>query len=500
MSILRSNIKPLVNIDTLIFDNFVKLKTNFKIPPNEFVLPLVTNDTNLSKQKGWNIFSGFTKPITKYEIEHDCSNSIKIQDLDKLKLNNSIKKILQYYNESYSLHQKILLSSSDKLKVELGTNTYFEGNFEEWVLTNFVRKYNITGKELFLEMTRNNSKYQDIWNNQNLVDDNRKTKYFDYCEGFGLKNHFPIDIYNAETKLNLRSYVDRSGSDGYLRLIKLFENKIKSKPVEYVVTNDSDIPNDLDTSNLEFNDKHNPDSNASDIIIPLMSLDSKQINYYNHNMDDKKYPLDLDYLEKNNSNYKLNEELNEFKKFISDGIKNKIFNLDKYFKYVLRPSYDYYRRIPIDKSNLDNYILTPRWNIKLESVSVANCIVFGESNIRYGDVEKLLSLIRFDSKTYSYSIDNFKILYYSGQVLTSNTDNKTINQMNFCCYQDMVLCAKWLIQIMNNINPSQINHHNYHTLVQYCKHKDNPEEQYFNYMTSNEQMRIKEMTFEEENI
>jgi hypothetical protein len=55
----------------------------------------------------------------------------------------------------------------------------------------------------------------------------------------------------------------------------------------------------------------------------------------------------------------------------------------------------------------------------------------------------------------------------------------------------MLECAKWLIQIMNQINPSQINHHNYHVLVEYCRNKDNIQEQYFNKLVESEQMRIK---------
>ena len=60
----------------------------------------------------------------------------------------------------------------------------------------------------------------------------------------------------------------------------------------------------------------------------------------------------------------------------------------------------------------------------------------------------------------------------------------------------MLECAKWLIQIMNQINPNQINHHNYHTLIRYCEYKDNIPEQYFNRMVLSEQIRIKEMTFD----
>ena len=135
--------------------------------------------------------------------------------------------------------------------------------------------------------------------------------------------------------------------------------------------------------------------------------------------------------------------------------------------------------------------------IELENISIVNCIIFGESNIRFSDVEKLLSLIRFGSKLYSHTLDNFTISYYSDHQLLLTTDDKEINSLEFCKYSDMLECAKWLVQIMNQINPSQINHHNYHTIVSYCKFKDNLEEQYFNNLTLVEKMRIKQKSFEE---
>ena len=67
--------------------------------------------------------------------------------------------------------------------------------------------------------------------------------------------------------------------------------------------------------------------------------------------------------------------------------------------------------------------------------------------------------------------------------------------MEFCKYQDMIECAKWLVQIMNEINPNELNKHNYQIVVQYCKLKDQYNEQIFNNMISNEKCRINSQTF-----
>lgn len=236
---------------------------------------------------------------------------------------------------------------------------------------------------------------------------------------------------------------------------------------------------------------YNPNTDAVQIQIPSMNLERLGINYYNRNIEcfsDKVpvYPLDAN----------LDGKFDEFNKFLLEGKKNKAFNLDKYFKYVLRRKYDYRENDKIDKSDLENYILTPIHGIGLENLSIVNCIIFGESNIRFSYVEKLLSLIRFGSKQYSYTLDNFTICHYSEHHLSLTTDDKKINFLEFCKYSKMLECAKWLVQIMDQINPSQINHHNYHTIVAYCKFKDNVEEQYFNNLILMEKMRIKDKTFE----
>jgi len=177
-----------------------------------------------------------------------------------------------------------------------------------------------------------------------------------------------------------------------------------------------------------------------------------------------------------------------FKRFILSGLETKKFDLSCYFKYVLHPCED-----------KTTYILTPKHGVTLEMMSVANCIVFGESNIRYEDVEKLLSLVRFDRQTYSYIIDNFKITYYSNQYLSINGDNKKINSMNFCKYQDITECAKWLIQIMNHFEKKYLNLHNYFILKQYCWEKDLSPEKIFNNLIDKEMYRIKKTNFDNPN-
>jgi hypothetical protein len=170
--------------------------------------------------------------------------------------------------------------------------------------------------------------------------------------------------------------------------------KIKSHPNINIKIEEIEETEEIEKNNkptIKSTYEHNSD--VAQIKIPSMNLEGLEINYYNRNIDcfsDKGpvYPLDT------NSDGKFDE----FNKFLLEGKKNKAFNLEKYFKYVLRRKYDYGENDKIDKTDLENYILTPIYGIGLENVSITNCIIFGESNIRFSDVEKLLSLIRFDNE------------------------------------------------------------------------------------------------------
>jgi len=205
-------------------------------------------------------------------------------------------------------------------------------------------------------MVEDTKEYQDIWNEK---ESNEGYKYFDYCGCYGLKNNYPTNIYKSQTQLNLRRYIDRCGITGYQNLIKLFEEKIKLPPnvninIEEIETEETEEENNELTNKTTYN----PNSNAAQIQIPSSNLEGLELNYYNRNFDhfsDKKptYPLDI------NSD----GIFNEFNKFLSEGKNNKVFNLDKYFKYVLIKKYDYNEDNKLDKYDLENYVLTPMYGI-----------------------------------------------------------------------------------------------------------------------------------------
>lgn len=167
-------------------------------------------------------------------------------------------------------------------------------------------------------------------------------------------------------------------------------------------------------------------------------------------------------------------------KFVITGSNDKIFNLDNYF--VCLPKYDTFNNNYQDynfQNKLSDHVLMPLENTSMENISIVNCIIFGDTFISPFDVEKLLSLVRFERNMFKYTLDNFEISSFDKSIVF-NAGHEKIIKTKFCKYQDMVICAKWLIQIMNKIEPNKINPHNYHILVEYIIQKDNMKEILFN--------------------
>ena len=432
MSLFRTNIKKFVNIKYIIYNDFINLKTDIKIPDNDTIID---------------------------------GEYIKENDLLNIK-NDYIGRILKMYDNDYYIHKNNLKNVSTKLKEEIKKNTYFENSFELWNITKLLRKYNITGKDIFLSMTKDNEEFNKKWLEKEVINDYKR---FDYCNHKAIKNSFSIDINKNETTLNLRRCVERGNFNGYKQLINMLEEKITEEP-NY---------NNLLLSNLIKEDKkinNNKKINKNEIIIPSMDLKGRTLFYFNQN-DDNECKI---------------KERKEFYDMVINGKNKKIFNLSNYFSYNLRPNYDL---LKIDEKDLNNYILTPRYETELSNLSIINCIIFGEDNIRFEDINKLMTLVRFKSIHYSIILDNINISHYDGQRIKINSDDKELNEMQFCKYQDILECCKWLIQIINNINPELINHHNYHTLVEYCKKYDNYYEQRFNNLIFYEKYRIEQINF-----
>jgi len=85
MSLFRTNIKKFVNIKYIIYNDFINLKTDIKIPDNDKIID---------------------------------GEYIKEKDLLNIK-NDYISRILKIYNNDYYIHKNNLKNVSTKLKEEI---------------------------------------------------------------------------------------------------------------------------------------------------------------------------------------------------------------------------------------------------------------------------------------------------------------------------------------------------------------------------------------------
>ena len=432
MPLYRTNVKKFVSITNIIYNNLFNIKCN------------------------------------SFEIPNAPLSRLNRSDFTSLAINSNVNNTLQYYDDLVSRFGHIFENISPNLKYHIKDKVVFENGFNNMNITKLVRSFDIQGQAIFLALTQNNDEYIKLWNNTYT---NEKTKYFDYVGIFGLKCRLPTDNYHydIDTVINVRRYVDRSGIEGIKRVLELFEKEIKNPEVTYTET--MYIP-------------HVPAPESENNLIIPQVLPEKQQYYFNHNVDG--------YQQECSFSMDTSDKFKEYRKFYNDNKENKKFNLTEYFKYVKRTNYENYDYTP----TIDDYILTPYCTTTLENTSIASCIIFGEDNIRFCDVEKLMSFVRFQSSHYAYCVDNFGIETHDEHKLFLRSDSEELNKNNFIQYNTFLDAVKWTVQVMNHLNPKDINHHNYKVLVDYCEKYDHYEEQMVHSLLWKEERRIEDLTFE----
>jgi hypothetical protein len=372
-------------------------------------------------------------------------------------LNKTVDETLKYYDDLVSTYGSIFDDLSPNLKYHIKDKVEFTRGMDNVNLTKLVRSFDISGKEIFLAMTKNTEEYSDMWDKR--VNDKSSYIHFDYAGPFRMKCCLPInnEHYNIDTEINIRRY---DNIKGIKRLIELFEDKIKHPEKSY------DIPEEKPIR---------PYKEEEEIIEIPEILPERTQYYFSHN-EDNVYPMD---------------EHEEYNNFYNENMEKGNFNLTKYFKYVKRIDHDNYGYTP----TLDDYILCPRYSTTLKDLSITSCIIFGVDRIRIIDVEKLISCIRFRCDGYSYDVDNFTISVYGKHIMGLIDDERKLFNMEFVQYADFLTVAKWIVQVMNHINPDKINKHNYKVMVDYCKIKDQFDEAMIYKLPDNERRRIASLTF-----
>ena len=184
-----------------------------------------------------NSFVGDTIDINKFsELKNDkiFLNDDEIQRTEHL-LNTYLSKL----NTEQQLYTKQELYDLTSFKYQHDTL---------WNITNLVRKYNITGKDVFISLGKNATPFgagllahddKDIYLNLSKEFDKRLLSstnyvYVDWFNGCAYKNQFPIDINNDNTPfmLNMRRYNDRNYDTGFEKFMNLVVSKINT-PINY---------------------------------------------------------------------------------------------------------------------------------------------------------------------------------------------------------------------------------------------------------------------------
>lgn len=154
--------------------------------------------------------------------------------------------LLTKENQYLKFHGNIIDSAINKIKDEkkkikirddIINETIFHGS-SDWVITDITEKYNVSGFEVCCALILGSKPFQmgvfshdEKFNKEVLKEifDSRIEKdcdkvYFDYINGVGVKNGFPIKS-GVHFSLNMKKYNERNGWTGYEKIIALLASK-----------------------------------------------------------------------------------------------------------------------------------------------------------------------------------------------------------------------------------------------------------------------------------
>jgi hypothetical protein len=464
MSLLRKNSLELGNIKYVLF-KYIPYKVNLRVP-KKFI----------------------KKEIYNYdEITIEMKNNY-VNNILNIYINDSIK------NESI-IDKYLNISNNKELIIkELNQNTFFENDI--WNITNLSRKYNITGKEVFFSFISNSNPFRmgnfDYTPENNNLDNIEKyweehsdktNVYVDYYNGIGVKNSFPVDIYKSHFTLNIRRYNDRNSfnNNGYFKILDILNQKIEKVKNGELVLQEFERYNEI-LPDEEINLK--VDKNNEFNKIPFEVSETVKQGYFNHRFNNKNvWDFMLFPTEETLINETVYSSLGDYKNYIMDGINKNMFDLENYFTLINN-------KLVVDDT------------VKLENLSVVNCLIFGKTRIRLEDINVLMGLIRYKNEYYKVRyLDNYIIdfdkKYFKNNVyfITINDDDNKLNELDF--YNDdetKYKIVENIVHLMNEVKPELLNHHNYNILVKYLRNNIYQERYLWN-LVPNEKERIRRTTF-----
>ena len=523
-TLLRTNVAIFKHIPRVIYHQYLPVKTDIYVPLQSFF--------KLNKPEGYIMRKeDFTEEMMNDHIRTRVNFTDKYLSKDSDLINNSL-------NDS-SVNQ-----NSPDIKEFINNDTHYEVSYNTfWDITDLVRKLGISGKDLFLALGTDNvpdlntlgiishqkggnseEALTNIWNDSLKKKSDRNYVHFDWINGVGIKNSFAVDTNKDRSILDMRRFNERNYDIGYDRLIDLFNQRIceikngQRKIKEIESTTFPDLT-DYNKDNFDLEVKLDPTylkykgSYKNDIVEPFPSNNYGKQGYFN------RYGFGEELLGLYSKDMKpqrfiqsdairtIQDELANYRAFIEQGIKDGRFDLERYFQHEFiynksSKNSDWKKKLPIDffKNDTRYYKLDSFNSTSLENLSIVNCLIFGKTNVRTEDIDKLIGLVRYKViNTCTKVIDNFilddrfrwdgdKSLY-----LQIQTDSNEIDSLDFPkTINSKLKVAGHILQIMNELDLNVINTHNYEALMEYIWDNDHHK---FSILASSEKNRIESLNF-----
>ena len=463
---LRNCAKSVVALSTpryVVFNNYLKL---FVPELNEETLDSITfksNEVNetmkfetletLGKKYGRNLDLKF------YQRHFDDVNSL---------MNYSFE---QNLNNGGNVDPKLI-------KQDIYENSYFVSS-DRWNVTNLIRKYKLSSFDVFHSLVSTSTPFNagihshdvskmnyDEMKRDFYRDTTSGYRFFDYWNGIGIKSSFPIDVNNNVTpfELNMRRYNDRNSGLGFYKIINLLSNNVDKRTDDFVKY----IPT------IKYVDEYKHGETIIDAAFPDIASLFKKDEMIN------KYVSEVTSSFFDNQMAKKKIQSYWSHRFCFDG--------ECKWDYQVTPFYEQYVKhnekslsdtFELKSSDFSEMQLCYNHKIPIGKMSMVNMLMFGRTNVTFNFLERLLSFVRYTEDSSTFQLDNYvldRTNYYN-----SNGDRRydviwkedNINNLKFAQTDyEKLYVAKNMIQLMNEVDPSVLNYHNYVMIAEWYRLND----------------------------
>ncbi len=465
---------------------------------------------NNIKSPKYIVFNGFVK-TSFIDVHNETKHKITFfdKDMQDIMSYSEIQKLYEKYNRKNELQDYEKMANSitteivDNLKIypidmqkvfinEIATTTYFKRYFEDYNITNLIRKYKLEPGEIFSFLVQphkkfnNNSGFYAKYNqyldyyvkefdkiknkseniNQNYI-------YFDYYynhnnseyyANVGLKCSIPLST-NLPMTLSIRRYQDRNYYSFFPRLFNMLAYKLEKNP-------------EL-KDNTDFEVYDETQNNIIESKVEKMVYKKSYFNIEKFNEQISK-TIEIPKEEKYSNEYVMYDNI--INKKIQSWFNHRYSILDKkkVWNYMMEPFYEEYIKnsiyyyeiakfINLDEKN--KLMLNYENEMQMDKISIVNMIIFGKTNINQNILERILPLIRYNNNLrFDYTqLDNYVILQKNGDHNSASYEiifkDDNLHELQFVNNdEEKRRVVRGLLKLMNEVNPEYLNFNNYYQL------------------------------------